>query len=135
MAKISKTKIVFHGWLDNKSKVYRDILGSASIYVLASLKENASISLLEAMSAGCAVITTDVSGCPETVGDSGLLVKPGDVKGLKFILNRLMKNKNLIKEYRKKATEKVIEKYSKDTIIDQYKDLLANNANISLNSI
>ena len=135
LAKISKTKIVFHGWLDNKSKVYRDILGSASIYVLASLKENASISLLEAMSAGCAVITTDVSGCPETVGDSGLLVKPGDVKGLKFILNRLMKNKNLIKEYRKKATEKVIEKYSKDTIIDQYKDLLANNANISLNSI
>ncbi|MBN2087482.1 hypothetical protein JW758_03975 [Candidatus Peregrinibacteria bacterium] len=30
------------------------------MYVLPSLKENASVALLEAMSAGCSVITTNI---------------------------------------------------------------------------
>ncbi|MFM2424153.1 MAG: hypothetical protein RLZZ70_544, partial [Candidatus Parcubacteria bacterium] len=74
MARKSKTKVVLHGWIDNTGKQYKDLLEQASIYVLASEKENASIALLEAMSAGCAVITTNISGCPETVGAQGILV-------------------------------------------------------------
>ena len=78
----SKTRIALHGWLDNTSPEYRALLQAAAIFVLPSLKENASISLLEAMSAGAAVITTNISGCPETVGPEGILVEPGSVEDL-----------------------------------------------------
>jgi glycosyltransferase involved in cell wall biosynthesis len=90
LASASKTKVVLHGWLDNNNKEYKDLLEQAGIYVLASEKENASVSLLEAMSAGCAVITTNVSGCPETVGDSGILVAPRDASGIAVALRDLI---------------------------------------------
>ena len=76
LASKSKTKIIFHGWMNNKSKEYKELLETTAIYVLASEKENASIALLEAMSAGCAVITTNISGCPETIENTGLVVEP-----------------------------------------------------------
>ncbi len=92
LARKSKTEIVFHGWMNNKSDKYKNLLESASIYCLVSEKENASIALLEAMSAGCAIITSDVSGCPETVGDSGIIVSPKDSIGLRKVISSLSKN-------------------------------------------
>gem|GEM_PF-3251800 len=46
----SKNKIVLHGWIDNNGETYKKLQETTSIYCLASEKENASISLLEAMS-------------------------------------------------------------------------------------
>ncbi len=93
--------------MDNKSKEYKDLLESASIYVLASERENSSVSLLEAMSAGCTVITTNVSGCPETVGDAGITVNPNDAKEIKEPLKKII-NKNKIQSLGKKARQRVI---------------------------
>src|SRR6056297_1658231 len=39
LASKSKTRIVFHGWVDNESKKYKNLLEKSSIYVLASEKE------------------------------------------------------------------------------------------------
>ncbi|MDB9940080.1 glycosyltransferase, partial [Gammaproteobacteria bacterium] len=49
----------------------------ASVYVLLSYNEGTPRSVLEAMSMGRAIITTDVSGCRETVQEArnGFLVK------------------------------------------------------------
>jgi len=90
MAGESKTKVILHGWVDNTSDEYRDALSKASIYCLPSSKENASIALLEGMSAGCAVITTNVSGCPETVGDAGIVVEQKDSNAIKKALRSLI---------------------------------------------
>ena len=120
LAKKSKTKIFLHGWLDNIGQEYKDLLEQSSIYVLASEKENASIALLEAMSAGCAVITTNVSGCPETVGDSGLLIRPKDSKDLRIKLNSIIADQNIIKLFQNKSLEKVRNTYRWNIILNEY---------------
>src|SRR6185369_14485848 len=82
LAEKSKTKIVFHGWMNNHSQEYKNTLEQAAIFVLASEKESFGMVLLEAMSAGCAIITTNISGCSEIVGNSGLLVQSSDIADL-----------------------------------------------------
>jgi glycosyltransferase involved in cell wall biosynthesis len=120
LAKDSKTKIIFHGWLKRGDIQLKNLYQKASIYVLASEKENASISLLEGMAAKCAVITTNVSGCPETVGDSGFLINFDDVERLKQILLKLSQNPELINEYSQKAYNRIIEKFLWQNIAQDY---------------
>jgi glycosyltransferase involved in cell wall biosynthesis len=124
LAENSKTKIFFHGWLDNNSKEYKDLLEQSAIFVLMSEKENASVALLEAMSAGCAVITTNVSGCPETVGESGLLVVPKDTADLKMKLGSLIADQNKLAEMQKSAVERVKSLYDWDIVLGEYKKVL-----------
>ena len=59
-------------------------LNSCRFFVLPSYREGTPRSVLEAMSVGRPIITTDVPGCRETVvhGVNGLLVPPRDVKAL-----------------------------------------------------
>ena len=77
-------------------QVDRDRLGqlyaSSSIFVLPSLQENFPMVLLEAMSAGCAVVTTAYTGCAEVVGEAGVLVPPGDSRALRDAVGGLLRD-------------------------------------------
>jgi glycosyltransferase involved in cell wall biosynthesis len=126
LAKQSKTKIVFHGWIDNNSQEYKELLGSAAIYCLVSPKENASISLLEAMSAGCAVIACSEGGGAETVEGAGLVVEPKNKEQIKKTIGKLVNDKNLLKNISKKAREKVLNNFNWDKIIKNYERILLN---------
>ena len=83
----------FHGWLPHDSKLLRGLYETSMIYCLPSSSENASIALLEAMLAGMAVITSNVTGCPETVADAGITLPYGDISGIRKQLVKLMKDK------------------------------------------
>jgi len=120
LAEKSKTKIIFHGWLDNNSKEYKDLLEKASVYVLASEKENASIALLEAMSAGCAVITTNISGCSEMVDEAGLLINPKDAEDLKLKLSNVVNNQEQLIKIQGLALERVKNIYNWEVILREY---------------
>lgn len=124
LSKKSKTKIVFHGWLDNNGKEYRDLLEQSVIFVLVSEKENASSGLLEAMSAGCAIVTTNVFGCVETVGGAGLLVNPKDVKDLQLKINGIVNDQDKLAELQKLAVEKVNGIYDWNIILNEYVKVL-----------
>jgi glycosyltransferase involved in cell wall biosynthesis len=54
------------------------LLARSSLFALSSLSEGVSLTLLEAMARGRAVVATDVGGNPEVVvsGETGLLVPP-----------------------------------------------------------
>lgn len=70
----------------------RPAMASAGIYVLPSFyREGIPRSILEALSMGRAVITTDSPGCRETVvhGDNGLLVEPRSVPSLLAAMEQL----------------------------------------------
>src|SRR3989344_5435600 len=123
LAKKSKTKVFFHGWLNNKSQEYKNLLESASIYILASEKENASVSLLEAMSAGCAVITTNVSGCPETVGEAGLVFEPRNITELRNKINYVIKNSSKMVALQKRARKRIVENYDWNRLIKKYEGM------------
>jgi sugar transferase (PEP-CTERM/EpsH1 system associated) len=55
-----------------------EILGIVDIFVLPSVSEGISNTILEAMAAGCAIVTTPVGGTPEIVerGRTALFVEP-----------------------------------------------------------
>jgi glycosyltransferase involved in cell wall biosynthesis len=124
IAKISKTKIVFHGWISNDSDLYRDLLNKASIYCLVSSFENASISLLEAMANGCAVITSNETGCPETVGNTGICIESENPKILAEEIEKLISNPNLIAELGDRAIHRIEERFLWDKIAISYEQLL-----------
>jgi glycosyltransferase involved in cell wall biosynthesis len=81
-------KIEFLGFLGRKEldALYR----KAKIFLFPSLRENFPMVLIEAMDAGCAVITTHAEGCSEVVGEAALKTEPGNVVHIQNTLNQLM---------------------------------------------
>jgi glycosyltransferase involved in cell wall biosynthesis len=75
--------------------------------------------LLEALSHGCAVITTGISGMPEVVGDAGLLVPPRDVPAIRAALRRLMEDDALRTTLSERAHAQVAS-LSWDTILARH---------------
>jgi glycosyltransferase involved in cell wall biosynthesis len=67
------------------------LLSGARWFVLSSLSEGISLTLLEAMSCGLPVVATRVGGNPEVVvdGETGILVPPGDPTALARAMLRL----------------------------------------------
>ena len=76
-----------------------DLLGAAYsnavAFVYPSLYEGFGIPPLEAMSAGCPVISSDTSSLPEVVGNAALLVDPNDVEALADAMEKLAQSSDL----------------------------------------
>lgn len=84
----------FWGRLDD----VRPAIAASSIYVLPSYREGTPRTVLEAMSMGRPIITTDAPGCRETVVDSynGYLVPVKSVDGLVKAMQNFILNPDLI---------------------------------------
>jgi glycosyltransferase involved in cell wall biosynthesis len=76
----------------------RPYLRAAHALILPSYREGTPRSVLEAMSMGRAVITTDAPGCRDTIidGESGLVVPVGDAKALTAAALRLVEDRALL---------------------------------------
>ena len=72
-------RITWLGYVDHSTLARH---GSAALcLVSASRVESFCMVALEAMSWGCPAIVTSASAMPESVGDAGILVEPGDAAG------------------------------------------------------
>ena len=92
----------------------RPYIAESSVYVLPSYyREGTPRSVLEAMSMGRAVITTDAPGCRETVrhGVNGFLVPVKDSRALAEAMERFILNPELISDMGVKSREIAMEKY------------------------
>jgi glycosyltransferase involved in cell wall biosynthesis len=71
-----------------------DWLHAIDIFVLPSLSEALSNSLMEAMACGCCVVASRVGGNPELVThcETGMLFKPRDTAGLAEVLRLLVRD-------------------------------------------
>ena len=97
---------VMEGWVDGPKKTA--LLNRAHFFVLPSYVEGLPISVLEAMSHRLPVLATPVGGVPEIVGgDNGLLVEPGDVRGLTEALARLVADAPLRRRMGEASWQKV----------------------------
>jgi glycosyltransferase involved in cell wall biosynthesis len=63
---------------------------AATALVLPSRYEGFGLPVLEAMSCGCPVISSNAAALPEVCGDAALLFDPGDVDALAALLERLV---------------------------------------------
>ena len=111
----------FLGWICEGEK--EKYLKLCSTYILPSYNEGMPMSVLEAMSWGCGVITTPVGGIPQVIEHkrNGLLINPGDIKQISQTLIDVLKNENIKKELGRNAKETV---YTKFGIDNWYKELL-----------
>lgn len=113
-----KDKIVFLGFRDDVNT----ILQAFDIFVLSSLHEGISLSLLEAMGSGLPVIATNVGGNPEVVvdGETGILVPPQDPEKMAEAIMKILKNPDLANKMGHAGRKRVEEKFSLDRMVREY---------------
>lgn len=103
----------------------KEVMRKASIYALTSRIEGFSLSLVEAISQGCACIAFDSYGVISEVTDGGkgvIIIKDGDTDAYSKNLFRLMSDEQL----REKIVEdgdSIIDKYKLENIVDQWVEL------------
>ncbi len=107
-----------------------DVLNAMDVFVLPSLGEGMSNTILEAMACGLPVVVSDVGGNPEVVGgqNSGLLFKPGDAVALAQALAGLVDQPELRQTLGLSARERAVTKFSLKSMMERYKELYLNAA-------
>lgn len=90
-----------------------DYYKQCSVYVLPSYREGTPRTVLEAMSMGRAVITTDAPGCRETVidGKTGFLVPVKDAEAVAEKMIKFIENPQLVVEMGNASAEYCREKF------------------------
>lgn len=88
-------QITFCGHLQGQAML--QAINSMDIFVFPSLWEGLPYAILEAMRAGLPIVSTDVGGIPEAIGDrrEGLLVPPRSEERLADAIEELVTNPNL----------------------------------------
>ena len=123
---IEGTNIQILGHIEDVKPLFK----SSSVVCLPSYKEGLPKSLIEASASGCAIVTTDVTGCRDIIKDefNGLLVKVRSVQSLTSALKRICFDKELRYYLGMNARNKAIEEYSIENVIKSthniYNDLI-----------
>lgn len=114
-------KVRFTGQIVDVRKYYDDF----DVFVLPSISEGLSISLLEAALAGKFVLATNVGGVPEIVTDqeTGLLFKSKNMESLLKSLEWVSDNKIKAQKMAVELQRKVLDKFDINKIIEQYESL------------
>jgi glycosyltransferase involved in cell wall biosynthesis len=96
------------------------MLRDMDVFVLPSLVEGLSLSLLEAMSCGVAPVATDVGADGEALRAAGILLDPKDLDGqLRLALRTLLDFPDFRTELARRARARVLERYSLSDNLDR----------------
>ncbi len=97
--------VIFKGFVsdDELKQYYRHAL----VVAYPSLYEGFGLPPLEAMASGAPVVTSNTSSLPEVVGDAALMVSPYDCAQLAGTLERVIRDKRLREEMRRRGYEQV----------------------------
>jgi len=115
--------VTFHGYVDQS--VVREHLSRARAFVHPSRSESFSLVRLEAMSTGCPVVVTDISGAREMVrdGEEGFVVPIESPEPIADAVTTLLSDYELTKQISRQARDRVEEKYDWRKIAEEYLDL------------
>lgn len=99
----------------------RSYIERCSTFVLPSYHEGTPKSILEAMSIGRCIITTNVPGCKETTinGVNGIVVDVANVDELLFAMKKTIEDYDLCKDMAKKSGEIARNKYDVEIVNKQ----------------
>lgn len=106
--KINKTPfsqdIIFTDFVDDEDLPF--LYSGAEIFLYPSLYEGFGLPVLEAMSCGSPVITSNLSSLPEVAGDAAILVDPMNVEEIVQAMEKLLRDRELRKELKRKSLER-----------------------------
>ena len=119
------------GWISDQEKI-EEIYRKSIVYILPSYNEGMPMSILEAMSYGLPIISTDVGSIPSVVDErNGRLIKPGDIDKLAENVTKIINDKARFEEIGRNNTNKIVQKYniysSIDKLILLYKNINKSN--------
>ncbi|MGQ0571214.1 MAG: glycosyltransferase family 4 protein [Armatimonadota bacterium] len=107
-------RVRFAGFVEHEDlpQVYEN----AAVFVSPSLQEAFGMTLVEAMAMGLPVVSTRTGGIPEVIDDgrTGLLVEPGDARGLAEAILKLLNDPSLRAAMGASGRRRVEERFSWD---------------------
>jgi len=116
-------RVRFTGWVSRESLSL--LYSNADLFVFPSLFEGFGLPVLEAMSCGVPVITSNYGAMAEVAGDAALLVDPYNINEIAEAMYKVLTDqdlrKNLIKKGLERAKQFSWEKTAKETL-EVYKE-------------
>jgi len=128
--------VEFKGFVDDRDKL-RDYLQSCCIGVEPAPdnqlnRHSTFIKVMEYMQAGKPVVAFDLKETRNSLGDFGVLVRPGDVEGFACAIERLLKDPELCRKLGAGGQKRVVDRLNWDhaskNLLAAYKSLEANRA-------
>ena len=104
-------KVVFTGRLSQKELL--ELYQAASLYIDPSLYEGFGYQVLEAMSCGIPVITSNVTSLPEVSGNAGIIMDPNDIDGFRGAITKVINDSGIRQLMSQKSLEQA-KFFSKD---------------------
>lgn len=94
-------------WVPGDDGVLRDLYRSAAAFIYPSLYEGFGLPPLEAMSNGCAVVSSNTSSMPEVVGDAGIYFDPASTESMTDAIERVVYSIDLTDKLINKGYQRV----------------------------
>ena len=116
LKRIADDRVVFVG--NAKGPLLEELYTNAYLFVLPSTIEGLSNSLLEAMSYGKCVLTSDIPENKVIVEGHGFTFRTGDKEDLKVKLKRLLQDGSMVKALGRKARLWVEDRFSWETVTE-----------------
>jgi sugar transferase (PEP-CTERM/EpsH1 system associated) len=131
---LAEAKVDKYAWLPGNRDDVARIMRCFDLFVLPSLAEGISNTVLEAMASGLPVLATAVGGNPELIqaGVTGTLVPRNDPESMARAMRAYAESKELCRSHGIEARRAVERKFGMDAMVDAYMTvydkLLASNA-------
>ena len=114
LAKQNK-RIISTGFVDNDDLVA--LYNAAKLLVMPSFYEGFGLPVLEAMSCGCPVVTTNMGSLPEIAGQAAYFVDPYSIDSIRKGIEKIAEDKNLREKLSMKGLEQALKFSWKKTAI------------------
>lgn len=103
----------FYGYVTGESKF--ELYNNATIFVLPTQAEGFPNAIIEAMAGGNAIISTDVSGIPELIGEeNGIIIQPNNEGHLREAILTMISNDAMVSRMGKNNHQLIREHYTWD---------------------
>lgn len=114
----SKNKnIIFTGPV--KGNILDELYSNAYLFVLPSDSEGMPLTLLEAMSYGNCVLTSNIPECTDIVGDHGISFHTNDVNDLRKKLNYTLENPEKVERLKKESASFILKKFNWNKVVKE----------------
>ena len=114
LRQVSPEGVVFPGRVGGRLRA--ELYANSAAFILPSTIEGMSVALLEAMSHGACVISSDIPENRELVDDVGFTIGARDVEGLSRLLARVLDNPGEARELGRCARARIETKYTWDEV-------------------
>lgn len=114
--------IIFTGFV--QGEMLEELYSNCYLYVLPSDVEGMPLSLLEAMSYGCACLTSDITECWDVVRDHGMTFEKSNINDLESKLEYAIDNPSVIDDYQRNAADYICKRHNWDSSVDMIEELM-----------